>query len=904
MKNNFIKKIKLIACLSFIMLGSVNFQQVTAQAPDSKGKDFWLMFPANLTPPTLTLFITGDVNTSGTVVIPGLAFSTPFSVTAGTITSVIIPTAAQVTSSNLVESKGIHVTSTEEVTVYGLNRVQATTDAFLGLPTDILGTAYLNLGYKNSNIVNATQFGIVASQDNTTVTITPTVTTDGRIAGIAYNIVLNQGQTYLLRNTGSAPNDLSGTSITSDKPIAVFGGHQCANIPPGAFACDFIVEQLTPTNTWGKNFVTVPLKTRLNGDTFRFIASENSTDVSVNGVLVATLNAGQLHEMIINGSSQISSTKPIMVAQYSNGTTFDGVTSDPFMMLIPPYEQFLAGYTITTPASGFALNFVNVVAPTAAVGAILLDGIAIPAGSFSPIGASGFSGAQVDITLGAHTFSGILPFGVFVYGFANADSYGYPGGMSLAPIASVTTVELTPETGTSPINTEQCWEALVKDQNGNPLEGVRVDFTITGFNPGSTGFAFTDANGIAKFCYTGTNAGDDLITASVGTITDASTFTWTDGCNITVTAKKFYDLNTNGIDDDNIPVQGWNISLSGIDENNVPVGPINQVTAANGTTAFTPLAKGSYTVTEGTVSGWVNTTPTSANLTLSTCADPALVSFGNVCLGAANTGGGGLGFWSNKNGQVHITGAYLCELNALCLRNADGSNYDPVAGCPTPTNPQVNTGKSSLKNWLLNAYATNMAYMLSAQLAALKLNVLKGYVNPSRLIYAPGTSSANAAGFATVEAVMNEANTILCANGMISAGDPLRARAEAVKNALEKASGNSNYVQLQPCSLSAPAIVRTQENVNDLLPITESPVMLLRANPNPSTTSFTISFVSNNQADLIRVRVLDLQGRVMETINNLRNGQNLQVGSKLTPGTYLIEMSQNGTRKTQLVIKQ
>lgn len=904
MKNKLIKTFRLFAFLCFVMLGSVHFQQVIAQAPDSKGKDFWLMFPANLTPPTLTLFITGDVNTSGTVVIPGLAFSTPFSVTAGTITSVIIPTAAQVTSSNLVESKGIHVTSTDEVTVYGLNRVQATTDAFLGLPTDILGTAYLNLGYKNSNIVNATQFGIVASQDNTTVTITPTVTTDGRIAGIAYNIVLNQGQTYLLRNTDVAPNDLSGTSITSDKPIAVFGGHQCANIPPGALACDFIVEQLTPTNTWGKNFVTVPLKTRLNGDTFRFIASENGTDVTVNGVLIATLNAGQLHEMIIAGSSQISSTKPIMVAQYSNGTTFDGVTSDPFMMLIPPYEQFLAGYTITTPATGFDLNFVNVVVPAAAVGAILLDGIAIPAGSFSPIGATGFSGAQVDIALGAHNLTGSLPFGVFVYGFAFADSYGYPGGMSLAPIASVTTVELTPETGTAAINTEKCWDALVKDQNGNPLEGVRVDFTITGVNPGSTGFAFTDANGVAHFCYTGTNAGDDLITASVGTITDASNFTWTDGCNITVTAKKFYDLNTNGLDDDNMPVQGWQISLGGVDENNVPVDPMILPTGPNGTIAFPSINKGTYTVMEETVAGWVHTTPTSVNLTLNTCVDPTQVKFGNVCLGGANTGGGGLGFWSNKNGQTLITGAYLCELNALCLRNADGSNYDPVAGCPTPTNPQVNAGKSSLKNWLLNAYATNMSYMLSAQLAALKLNVLKGYVNPSRLIYAPGTSSANAAGFATVTAVMNEANTILCANGMISASDPSRATAEAVKNALEKASGNSNYVQLQPCSLLAPAVTRVQANVEDIVPIMESPVLLLKANPNPSANLFTISLVSSNQTEMISLRVFDMQGRVVEMFNNLRNGQTIQVGSKLSAGTYLIEIMQAGVRKTQRVIKQ
>jgi hypothetical protein len=245
----------------------------------------------------------------------------------------------------------------------------------------------------------------------------------------------------------------------------------------------------------------------------------------VNGALVATLNRGQLYEQIINGPAQITSDQPIMVAQYSNSSSFDGVTSDPFMMLIPPFEQFLAGYTVTTPASGFTTNFINVVAPNAAVGSILLDGAAIPAGSFTAIGSSGFSGAQVSVALGSHTLTGTLPFGAFVYGFADFDSYGYPGGMSLAPIAIVTHVALAPKTATNPIGTQHCVTATVTDQNGHPVEGVRVDFSVTGDNTAS-GFSTTDANGQATFCYTGTNAGNDTITASVGTLSDTASKTW------------------------------------------------------------------------------------------------------------------------------------------------------------------------------------------------------------------------------------------------------------------------------------------------------------------------------------------------------------------------------------------
>ena len=44
-------------------------------------------------------------------------------------------------------------------------------------------------------------------------------------------------------------------------------------------------------------------------------------------------------------------------------------------MMVPPSEQFLASYTVSTPASGFSINYINVVAPNAAVGAVksLLD---------------------------------------------------------------------------------------------------------------------------------------------------------------------------------------------------------------------------------------------------------------------------------------------------------------------------------------------------------------------------------------------------------------------------------------------------------------------------------------------------------------------------------------------------
>jgi hypothetical protein len=150
----------------------------SAPLPDSRGTDFWLMFTGNYNlsdanPLTLTLFIAGGTNTSGTVSIPGLGFSALFTVTANVVTSVVLPNQAETQRSGVVENRGIHVTAEDEVTVYGLSRQRATTDAYLALPTDILGKEYFVLGYQNVGVIEGTQFGVVGTEDGTQVTITP-----------------------------------------------------------------------------------------------------------------------------------------------------------------------------------------------------------------------------------------------------------------------------------------------------------------------------------------------------------------------------------------------------------------------------------------------------------------------------------------------------------------------------------------------------------------------------------------------------------------------------------------------------------------------------------------------------------------------------------------------------------
>jgi len=260
---------------------------------------------------------------------------------------------------------------------------------------------------------------------------------------------------------------------------------------------------------------------------------------------------------------------------------------------------------------------------------------------------------------------------------------------------------------------------------------------------------------------------------------------------VVIFGEKFYDANTNGVHDQGEPViPGWRIEKQ--PPNNADV----TYTGTNGQYSFiVDPNSGLYTISEVPpppgwfpAGQWLNTTPRSGDVTVEN-SDVHGPDFGNVCLGPG--GGMTLGFWSNKNGAALFGSDDLALMVALNLRNANGTAFNP-------------TSYSAFRTWILNATATNMAYMLSAQLAAMELNVLNGKVNGGSYIYAPGTTSANGFGFATVSAVMAEANTELGLHGLVLSGSPYRSHQEALKNALDKANNNLNFVQSGPCAFTSP----------------------------------------------------------------------------------------------------
>jgi hypothetical protein len=493
--------------------------------PSTVGTDFWTAFGANAPGGTQTnyIFLSAKTATTATVADPGTTppFTETVHVTPGSTASVAIPNSVM-TTGNGVQDLGVHVTAGAPVSAYGLEDYVFSSDGFTALPANAIGTDYYTLGFDSSASPGflPSDFDVVGTVNGTKVTIKTEVTSPLGPAG-TYTEDLNAGGVYEL--IGDSGADLTGTQITSTAPVAVLAGAQCANIPSGAYSyCNYIAEEMPPTNEWGKDFVTEPLATRTRGDTFRVLADTNGTVVSINGATVATINAGAFYQTQLTAPSVIDTSKPALVAQYSDSSTYDGANADPSETLIPPYEQFLNSYTVATAPDTRFTNFLNVVAPTSEVGSVTLNGAAISASHFAKIGTTGFSGAQLPVATGTYSLSGPQSFGLTVYGYGITDAYSYPGGYGAGQVANATSLTLDPSAQVALVGHQACITATVEDQSHQPLSGIGVSFIATGTNP-TKGFATTPADGQALFCFTGAHLGLDHVLATVSTLSASAT---------------------------------------------------------------------------------------------------------------------------------------------------------------------------------------------------------------------------------------------------------------------------------------------------------------------------------------------------------------------------------------------
>jgi hypothetical protein len=444
------RRVALIAVL--VAVTAAALPGTATAAPDSAGTDFWIGFPdAPDSSPSHRLLISAPTAAAGTVSIPGTLFSEGFSVSSGAPTTVDLPASIEHGTSDAVQTgRAAHVTADGEITVHPANIDSGLSDGYLALPTDALGTGYRVLDYPgNNNCPGQAQFEVIGTQDETTVTITPTALIGSHNPEVAYTKTLNQGSAYLAKTLGTAT--LSGTTITADHPIAVLGGTSCAQVPIGTSFANPLVEQMPPVSLWGSDFSVEPFAGRTSGDQVTIVGSQSETAVSVTTATgpppgaPTSINAGQAATFEIEESARIKAAAPILVGHFAKGYEADATEpaqakGDPTMVLVPPSERYRHAQTFSTPAAGFASRYVNVTIPSADLGTLKLDGAPVSGSSFSAVGGDpAMSGAQLAVSAGAHTLESEGPFGVEVYGFdpGALDAFGWPGAWgdgSRAPV--------------------------------------------------------------------------------------------------------------------------------------------------------------------------------------------------------------------------------------------------------------------------------------------------------------------------------------------------------------------------------------------------------------------------------------------------------------------------------------
>ncbi len=437
---------KRFLCLFVFLLSSIFYStQIAAQS--NEGTEFWFGFMEHLdkNQNTKVAMISSKTTTSGTISIPLRAWSQTFNVTANEVTLVTLPIYTEVIGSEFIENVGIQLTSQSPVSVYIHQYENFRSEATVVLPTASIGREYYAmsyLGYTQGSNVSPSEFLVVATEDETNVTINVSdETAEGKSPGTSFEVLLNKGEVYQVQ-AAKGTGDLTGSYITGNKKFALFSGNSWTQVPSTCPFRDNLLEQMYSIETWGKQFVTVP-NANVTYDVFRILASEDNTEIEVvgssNTVQNYMLNAGEFQEYQKSEATYISSEKPILVSQYNTGSSCNGHEfGDPAMVLLNSVEQTRDTVTLfNSSLENISENYINIITATDDVPNITFDGQPIPnTATTGTVGLNDeFTYIQLEVSAGAHTIiSGGCGIIATAYGYGQAESYAYSGGASFSEI--------------------------------------------------------------------------------------------------------------------------------------------------------------------------------------------------------------------------------------------------------------------------------------------------------------------------------------------------------------------------------------------------------------------------------------------------------------------------------------
>lgn len=402
--------------------------------PTTRGKRFWVSFMENITlfangTPQFSFYISSDVNTSGSITLPSTGYTQSFTVTAGQVEEVFLPTGVfYYSGSEAVADCGFLVTSQDSIQLSVHHHRLYFSEASIILPESELGSAYMTIAHADDdNSGGRSQFVVAATEDNTTIDITPSVLTAGfRPAGTPFSVTLNKGQTYQVQ----AYADLTGTIITArdEKIIAVFSGAMIASVQ--CAATNHLYDQQYPLRSWGQQFLVVPFIQNY-ADQFRVLASQNGTQVFINCNAPVVLNAGEYYDFNSSSAVRITASAPVAVGQFKLGQECSTTGDATFLAHAPAgyvtHKAVFESIVNAIPGNQYTAHYVSIITRTANTSLLTLDGN--PVVTFTPFGSDpAYSYARITLNTGTHTLLSDSGFSATVYGMGSYDSYSYKTG--------------------------------------------------------------------------------------------------------------------------------------------------------------------------------------------------------------------------------------------------------------------------------------------------------------------------------------------------------------------------------------------------------------------------------------------------------------------------------------------
>ncbi|CAH2330105.1 Hypothetical predicted protein, partial [Pelobates cultripes] len=286
-----------------------------------------------------------QTNTIVNITVLGGIFKQNLTSSAGTTISVALPESVE-NRGSLTFSNSVHVTSNKPINILSLNHRFRSAETSIVYPLDNLGTTYYLITPKQGSTGSYKAFSVIASKEDTSVDIYLKGVVEFKGLKYPANSVLTVRLAAFEGIQLLSSDDLSGSKVKSEKPVAVLSGHTCAIKNT---QCSHVFEQLMPVDLWGKSFYVAPFSFQTKSDIVFIVAAGNtevSYDLGTNERSISMVD-GQVQEIEMPGETlSITASSPIQVMSFNTGGTVRRFNYNPSIMNILDTGSYCSSYYI------------------------------------------------------------------------------------------------------------------------------------------------------------------------------------------------------------------------------------------------------------------------------------------------------------------------------------------------------------------------------------------------------------------------------------------------------------------------------------------------------------------------------------------------------------------------------